>query len=264
MSGMNRNLSTPPKPTHCYSYTWIKPECPQKPLNISSQIKKGRLGHTCGHESLWSWSELTTYHMNEFTFVPIHGSSYVINSLPIRILQWTQPSQYSTANPNDKGLTSSSMPSEAIELIGPAHRLTSLLMYQMAFPVGECFLALAAYHLRHWDILQMALAVPVILLLPYYWWVGWTISTLIKPSIFCWYTSFQAHIHIVTKHVTSYVSFIFCHPRHVICPGVGDLTEQINEQTTGEKASPIVSFVNRFKLVREIVDRIWPICVSQR
>ncbi|CAN7989257.1 unnamed protein product, partial [Ixodes hexagonus] len=57
----------------------------------------------------------------------------------------------------------------AIELIGPSHRLISTLIYQMAFPLGECFLALSAYYLRTWRALEIALSIPVFLLLPYYW-----------------------------------------------------------------------------------------------
>lgn len=65
----------------------------------------------------------------------------------------------------------------AIELIGPSHRLISTLIYQMAFPLGECFLALSAHYLRTWRTLETALAIPVFLLLPYYW---------LLPESFTW------------------------------------------------------------------------------
>ncbi|CAN7983875.1 unnamed protein product, partial [Ixodes pacificus] len=65
----------------------------------------------------------------------------------------------------------------AIELIGPSHRLLSMLIYQMAFPLGECFLAISAYYLRTWRTLEIALSIPVFLLLPYYW---------LLPESFAW------------------------------------------------------------------------------
>ncbi|KAH7948039.1 hypothetical protein HPB52_018031 [Rhipicephalus sanguineus] len=57
----------------------------------------------------------------------------------------------------------------AVELVGPSRRLISVLLFQLAFPVGEILLAAAAYMLPNWRHLSMALAAPTILLLPYYW-----------------------------------------------------------------------------------------------
>ncbi|KAH8021683.1 hypothetical protein HPB51_016079 [Rhipicephalus microplus] len=57
----------------------------------------------------------------------------------------------------------------AVELVGPSRRLISVLLFQLAFPLGEILLAVAAYMLPDWRHLSMALAAPTILLLPYYW-----------------------------------------------------------------------------------------------
>ncbi|XP_075552309.1 organic cation transporter protein-like [Dermacentor variabilis] len=57
----------------------------------------------------------------------------------------------------------------AVELVGPSRRLISVLLFQLAFPLGEILLAAAAYMLPDWRRLSMALAAPTILLLPYYW-----------------------------------------------------------------------------------------------
>lgn len=57
----------------------------------------------------------------------------------------------------------------AMELVGPSRRLISVLLFQLAFPLGEILLAVAAYLLPNWRHLSMALAAPTILLLPYYW-----------------------------------------------------------------------------------------------
>ncbi|KAK8760753.1 hypothetical protein V5799_027981 [Amblyomma americanum] len=57
----------------------------------------------------------------------------------------------------------------AVELVGPSRRLISVLLFQLAFPTGETLLAVAAYMLPNWRHLSMALAAPIVLLLPYYW-----------------------------------------------------------------------------------------------
>lgn len=71
-----------------------------------------------------------------------------------------------------------------IEFIGASHRLWSVQLYQVAFSIGECLLALAAFFLRDWRELAMALSLPVVLMLPYYW---------LLPESLSWCLSHNRH-----------------------------------------------------------------------
>ncbi|XP_057618580.1 solute carrier family 22 member 1 [Chionomys nivalis] len=57
------------------------------------------------------------------------------------------------------------------EFVGSGYRRTTAIMYQMAFTVGLVGLAGVAYAIPHWRWLQLAVSLPTIFFLLYYWFV---------------------------------------------------------------------------------------------
>ncbi|XP_041536142.1 solute carrier family 22 member 1 [Microtus oregoni] len=57
------------------------------------------------------------------------------------------------------------------EFVGSSYRRTTAIMYQVAFTVGLVGLAGVAYAIPHWRWLQLAVSLPIIFFLLYYWFV---------------------------------------------------------------------------------------------
>jgi OCT family organic cation transporter-like MFS transporter 4/5 len=55
------------------------------------------------------------------------------------------------------------------EICGPKFRAPFGILTQFPFGVGAAFLPLVAYFIRDWFTLQLAISIPCILLLTYYW-----------------------------------------------------------------------------------------------
>uniref|UniRef100_A0A2R5L514 Putative organic cation/carnitine transporter n=1 Tax=Ornithodoros turicata TaxID=34597 RepID=A0A2R5L514_9ACAR len=56
-----------------------------------------------------------------------------------------------------------------IEFVASSHRLWGVQLYQLAFSIGESFLAVTAFCIRDWRMLAVVLSVPVTIMLPFYW-----------------------------------------------------------------------------------------------
>lgn len=55
-----------------------------------------------------------------------------------------------------------------MELVGPQYRESVGIIYQIPFNLGHLSLALFGYYLRDWDKFQLAISLPSILFLSYY------------------------------------------------------------------------------------------------
>nr|XP_006822966.1 PREDICTED: solute carrier family 22 member 5-like [Saccoglossus kowalevskii] len=68
----------------------------------------------------------------------------------------------------------------ACEYVGPSKRTTTGMIYPMFYSIGYMLLALLAYFVREWWILQLIIVCPCILFLSYYWFIPesprWLIS----------------------------------------------------------------------------------------
>lgn len=58
-----------------------------------------------------------------------------------------------------------------MELVGVRYREITLVLYQLPFNLGYLSLPVFAYYLRDWHMLQLAICLPSILLISYYWLV---------------------------------------------------------------------------------------------
>ena len=55
------------------------------------------------------------------------------------------------------------------EICGPQFRAPFGILTQFPFGVGAAFLPLVAYFIRDWVTLQLAISIPCLLLITYYW-----------------------------------------------------------------------------------------------
>jgi OCT family organic cation transporter-like MFS transporter 4/5 len=56
-----------------------------------------------------------------------------------------------------------------MEMVGPNKRLWAGVFWQVWFAIGLIILSGVAYLVRDWRTLQIIMAVPIALYLPYYW-----------------------------------------------------------------------------------------------
>uniref|UniRef100_A0A8C3XU30 Solute carrier family 22 member 3 n=1 Tax=Chelydra serpentina TaxID=8475 RepID=A0A8C3XU30_CHESE len=68
-----------------------------------------------------------------------------------------------------QGLVSKGSWTAVTEIVGPSHRKTVGILYQVAFTVGLLLLDGVAYAIPHWRWLQLTVTLPCFLLLLYYW-----------------------------------------------------------------------------------------------
>ena len=57
------------------------------------------------------------------------------------------------------------------ELVGPSYRLYAGFLVQSAYSIGFMTLAIIAYLIRDWRYIELAITLPVVLFVPYYWYV---------------------------------------------------------------------------------------------
>ena len=55
------------------------------------------------------------------------------------------------------------------ESIGLKKRTSSAVLYALPFPLGTMLFACIAYFVRHWQALQAATSLPMILLVGFFW-----------------------------------------------------------------------------------------------
>ncbi|XP_054714521.1 organic cation transporter protein-like [Uloborus diversus] len=70
----------------------------------------------------------------------------------------------------------------AVEFIGPSKRLICANIMQIIFAIGELILALVAYFVRQWKILELAISVPAAVMLVYYWLLPESVRWLISKG----------------------------------------------------------------------------------
>jgi len=58
-----------------------------------------------------------------------------------------------------------------MEMVGPEKRLWTGMLIEIFFAVGVCFLALVAFLVRSWQWTCLAVAIPTVLYLAFWWYV---------------------------------------------------------------------------------------------
>ena len=56
-----------------------------------------------------------------------------------------------------------------MELVGPSKRKWTGNIIQVVLTCGQLYLVLMVYLIRDWTYFQLAVALPLVLFLPYYW-----------------------------------------------------------------------------------------------
>ncbi|XP_052807934.1 organic cation transporter protein-like [Mya arenaria] len=70
----------------------------------------------------------------------------------------------------------------SMEMVGPEKRLWTGMLVEIFFPIGTCFLALMAYLIRSWQWTNLAIAIPMVFYLSFWWIIPESPRWLISKS----------------------------------------------------------------------------------